>query len=68
MKNMKFLNWLALLLSMIGAVNWGIFGILQKDLITGILGLSWDLGRVIYIIVGIAGVYTLLFVRPRVKS
>jgi uncharacterized membrane protein YuzA (DUF378 family) len=68
MKNTKFLNWLAVLLSVIGAVNWGILGILQKDLIMGILGLSWDLSRVIYIIVGLAGVWTLLFVLPKTNK
>lgn len=65
MKNKNFMNWLAILLSVIGAINWGLFGILQKDLISGILGLSWDLSRVIYIIVGLAGIWTLFFVLPK---
>jgi uncharacterized membrane protein YuzA (DUF378 family) len=68
MKEFKFLNWLGLILSVIGAINWGIFGILQKDLITGILGLDWDLSRIIYIIVGVAGVWTLLFALPKIKK
>lgn len=68
MKNMKFMNWLAILLSVIGAVNWGIVGILNKDLIMGILGLGWDLSRVIYIIVGLAGIWTLFFVLPKTNK
>ncbi|OPL19581.1 MAG: hypothetical protein AVO35_09700 [Candidatus Aegiribacteria sp. MLS_C] len=68
MKNKKFMNWLAILLSVIGAINWGIFGILGKDLISGILALGWDLSRVIYIIVGIAGVWALIFVLPKTNK
>jgi len=65
MMKSKFVNWLALLLSVIGAINWGLMGILNKDLIMGILGLGWDLSRVIYIIIGIAGVWTMLYVLPK---
>lgn len=68
MKNSKFLNWLAVLLSVIGAINWGLMGILEKDLIMGILGLGWDLSRIIYIIVGVAGVWTLIFVLPKTNK
>jgi len=68
MKSKKFLNWLAILLSVIGAINWGIVGILNKDLIMGILGLGWDLSRVIYIIVGLAGIWTLFFVLPKTNK
>ena len=67
MKN-SFMNWLALLLSVIGAINWGLMGILEKDLIMGILGLGWDLSRIIYIIVGVAGVWTLIFVLPKTNK
>lgn len=64
----KFLNWLAVLLSVIGAINWGLMGILEKDLIMGILGLGWGISRIIYIIVGVAGVWTLIFVLPKTNK
>lgn len=67
MKN-KFLNWLALLLSVIGAINWGLVGIFNKDLIVGFLGLGTDLSKIIYIIVGVAGVWTLIFVLPKTNK
>ncbi len=65
MKKSKFLNWLAILISVIGAINWGLVGILQKDFIAGILGLGWDLTRIIYVIIGIAGVWVLFYVLPK---
>ena len=68
MKNSKFLNWLAVLLSVIGAINWGLVGIFNKDLIMGFLGLGMDLSKIIYIIVGVAGVWTLIFVLPKTNK
>ncbi len=68
MKSSKFLNWLALLVSAIGAINWGLVGILQKDLFAGILGLNYDICKILYIIVGIAGVWTLIFVLPKTNK
>ncbi|MFO8184799.1 MAG: DUF378 domain-containing protein [Candidatus Aegiribacteria sp.] len=68
MKHSKFLNWLAILLSAIGAINWGLVGIFNKDLIMGFLGLGIDLSKIIYIIIGVAGVWTLIFVLPKTKK
>lgn len=61
---MKFLNWLALIIAAVGAINWGILAILEKDLIAGFLSLGWEISRIVYIVVGVAGVWSLLFVRP----
>lgn len=60
-----FLDKLALLLSIIGAINWGLLAILGKDLIMGIIGLSAGVADIIYIIVGAAGVWSLIFILPR---
>jgi uncharacterized membrane protein YuzA (DUF378 family) len=61
------LGVVALIVTIIGAINWGIMGILNKDLIMGILGLDWDLARIIYIVVGVAGVWSLIKVLPSNK-
>jgi hypothetical protein len=58
-------DWIALLLVIVGAVNWGLMGILERDLIIGIIGLSWDVSRIIYIAVGAAGLWSLVFVLPK---
>ncbi|SHK10002.1 DUF378 domain-containing protein [Tepidibacter formicigenes] len=55
---------LALILVIIGALNWGLIGLLRFDLVATLFGgaASW-ISRTIYILVGIAGIYavTLLF-------
>lgn len=58
----NFLDWLALLLVIVGAVNWGAQGILGKDLVMGVAGLGADVAKIVYIAVGVAGVWCLLFV------
>ncbi len=55
---------LALLLVIIGAVNWGLIGLFQFDLVASLFGGQASLlSRIIYSLVGIAGLYciTLLF-------
>lgn len=55
---------IALLLTIIGAINWGLIGIFQFDLVAYIFGgQAALLSRVIYTIVGAAGLWciSLLF-------
>ena len=60
------MDTLALILSIIGSLNWGLVGIFQFDLVAYICG-GQDavISRVIYTIVGIAGLWciSLLFRR-----
>lgn len=54
----------ALILVIIGALNWGLIGFLNFDLVATIFGgQSALLSRIIYALVGLAGLYaiTLLF-------
>lgn len=54
----------ALILAIIGAVNWGLVGIAQFDLVAWIFGgQTATLSRIIYTVVGLAGLWciTLLF-------
>jgi uncharacterized membrane protein YuzA (DUF378 family) len=59
----KTVEWLALLLVVVGAVNWGLVGLLQFDLVATLFGgQTAPLSRVVYSLVGVAGV-TLLVLR-----
>lgn len=55
---------LALLLVIIGALNWGLVGLFRFDLVASLFGgpTAW-LSRIVYSLVGLAGVWciTLLF-------
>lgn len=51
---------LALILVIIGALNWGLIGLLRYDLVANLFGGQAALvSRIIYALVGIAGLYTI---------
>ena len=58
-----FLDKLALLLTIVGAINWGAIGLFSLDLVAMIFGNMSLLSRIIYSLVGAAGLWciTLLF-------
>ena len=55
-------NKIALLLVIIGALNWGLIGIFSFDLVASIFG-GQDalLSRVIYTLVGLSGIWCISF-------
>lgn len=57
---MKTLRTIALTLVTIGAINWGLIGLFQFDLVAAIFGgQGAGISRLIYTLVGISGLYTL---------
>ena len=62
------MDTIALILSIIGSINWGLVGLFQFDLVAWLFGgQSAILSRIIYALVGLAGLWciTLLFKRCR---
>lgn len=59
---MKVVNFIALILIVVGAINWGLWGFFQFDFVAWFAGghYSW-MSRVIYAIVGLAGIWSLSF-------
>ena len=60
------MDTIALILSVIGAINWGLVGIFQFDLVAWLLGgQTAMLSRIVYALVGLAGLWgiSLLFRR-----
>lgn len=54
------LDRIALLLVIIGAVNWGLVGIFQFDLVASLFGgQAATLSRIIYTLVGAAGLWSI---------
>ena len=57
----KDLDYFALTIVIIGAVNWGLIGFFQFDLVAWLFGnMSW-ISRIVYGLVGICGLYLLSF-------
>jgi uncharacterized membrane protein YuzA (DUF378 family) len=58
----RFLRWTCLTLVIIGALNWGLVGFFQFDLVSAIFGgMSAWISRVIYALIGLAGLYAIIF-------
>ena len=54
---MKIIDKIALLLIIIGAINWGLIGIFNFNLVYTIFGTMSVISRIIYTLVGIAGLW-----------
>ena len=58
---MKWFDYTALRLVIIGAINWLLVGIFRFDLVAFLFGnLSW-LSRIVYTVVGLCGLYLISF-------
>ena len=59
---MKILGRVALILNIIGGINWGLIGLFKFDLVAWIFG-GQDavLARIIYTLVGLAAIYCISF-------
>ena len=56
---MKVLYYIALTLVIIGAINWLLIGLLSFDLVATIFGSMSVVSRIIYVLVGIAGLISI---------
>ena len=54
---MKIIDKIALILIIIGAINWGLIGFFKFDLVATIFGEMSVLSRIIYALVGISGLW-----------
>ncbi|MBP1754078.1 MAG: putative rane protein [Firmicutes bacterium] len=58
---MKTLDYIALILVVIGALNWGLIGFFSFDLVRAIFGDMTVVSRIVYALVGVSGLYALSF-------
>ncbi len=58
---MKTLDYIALTLVVIGAINWGLIGFFSFDLVRFIFGDMTLISRIVYALVGVSGLYALSF-------
>lgn len=60
---MKILNWIALVLLIIGGLNWGLVGIIGFNLVVYLFGSIMILPPIIYTLVGISAVYVIFLAK-----
>ena len=57
---MRYLNAVALLLLIVGGLNWGLVGLFDFDLVAAIFGEMTPLSRIVYVLVGLSALWQLI--------
>ena len=58
---MKAIDYIVLVLVIIGAINWGLVGFFGLDLVAFLFGSMSVLSRIMYAVIGICGLYAISF-------
>ena len=61
MKKMNPVSWIAVILVIIGGLNWGLIGFFKFDLVAAIFGDMSALTRIVYALVGLAALYMIFW-------
>ena len=59
MNKLSTLDWIALILLIVGGLNWGLYGLFRFDLVAAIFGPVTLVSRIVYVLVGLAAIYLL---------
>ncbi len=60
MKNLNALDWIALILVIVGGLNWGLVGIFGFDLVAWIFASIYVVARIVYVLVALAAIYMII--------
>ncbi len=58
---MRLLNYVALTVTIIGALNWGLIGFFDFNLVAALFGEGTVFTRLVYDLVGLCGLYLITF-------
>lgn len=57
MGKFNFLDWLAIIIMIIGGLNWGLVGVFNFNIVEAVFGIATIATKIVYIIVGLAALY-----------
>lgn len=58
MKKMNALDWIAMILVIVGGLNWGLVGAFKFDLVATLFGgMEALIARIVYVLVGLSALY-----------
>lgn len=64
METQKIIEWVAVVLVIIGALNWGLFGLMGTDIV---LSLPAVIQTPLYALIGVAGLYMIYYAATKMK-
>ena len=56
---MNALDWIAMVLLIVGGLNWGLVGLFNIDLVAALFGTQTAFTRIVYVLVGLSALYTI---------
>lgn len=56
---MSAVDWIAMILLIVGGVNWGLVGLFNFDLVAALFGQMSTLSRIVYVLVGLSALYSI---------
>jgi uncharacterized membrane protein YuzA (DUF378 family) len=59
MNKLSTLDWLALILLIVGGLNWLLIGLFNFDLVASIFGSMSTISSIVYVVVGLATIYVI---------
>ena len=62
------LDWTAIVLVIVGAINWGLIGLFDFNLVSEIFGVDSALTNIIYVLVCLSGIYLIYTVSRATSS
>lgn len=57
MNKLKTLDLVAIVLVIVGGLNWGLVGALNFDLVATLFGAGSALAKIVYVVVGLSAIY-----------
>lgn len=64
---MNYLKYLTFILVIVGALNWGLVGIFNFDLVAFLFGQMSLISKIVYVLVGISAIFTAIIAMVEYK-
>jgi uncharacterized protein len=58
-RRMNAIDWIAMVLLIVGGLNWGLVGLFGFDLVAAIFGEMSTLSRIVYVLVGLSALWSI---------
>ena len=67
-KRFNAIDWLSMVLLIVGGLNWGLVGLFDFDLVAALFGEMSGLSRIVYGLVGLSALYAIFSSRKMTRS
>ena len=68
MNSLSTLDWVALVLVVVGGLNWGLIALMDLDLVAMLFGDTSMVSRIVYGLVGVSAIYVAVMMKSYSRS